>query len=381
MTDRSEWWQHFYSPLLLDRTTSFVGRERELERLDDFFAQGGKVASIVGEAGSGKTSMALRFAETSQQRFPGGSFRLDPGPPTPAFAKLIGRFPVPEEPFSVLIDEADRLDDAFLNDQLRRVIHTFPQARVLIIGRRSFKVSAVGLEVTLGPLSLAETKALLASLDVSKQVASDLFSLLQGHALGSAIAADAIRSGAFSPSELLDALQPFDQPGIRDAAGKPMTEQRAEYHLLVRDLSAVSDSLLKELADNPRLLYELPPRRFEEVVAELLRRQGYEVELTPVSHDGGKDIYAARRDAVGSFLYLVECKRFNADHPVGVGLVRQLHGTVQAERASAGILVTTSYFTRDALRFQNQIEYQMSLQDYIAIQRWLKHTTAGGWDG
>jgi len=36
-----------------------------------------------------------------------------------------------------------------------------------------------------------------------------------------------------------------------------------------------------------------------------LERHGYTVTLTPQTRDGGKDMYAARRDDVGSFLYVV----------------------------------------------------------------------------
>ena len=38
----------------------------------------------------------------------------------------------------------------------------------------------------------------------------------------------------------------------------------------------------------------------------------------------------------------------------------------------AGLLVTTSYFSREALKFQSPIRYQMSLKDYFGIQAWLK---------
>jgi restriction system protein len=110
---------------------------------------------------------------------------------------------------------------------------------------------------------------------------------------------------------------------------------------------------------------------FEEVVADLLSRQGYEVTVTPASRDGGKDIYAAKKDIVGSFLYIVECKKYSPDDRVGVGLIRQLYGVVQAEKATAGIMATTSFFTKGAQEFQSRVAYQISLQDYFGIQKWL----------
>jgi hypothetical protein len=43
-----------------------------------------------------------------------------------------------------------------------------------------------------------------------------------------------------------------------------------------------------------------------------------------------------------------------------------------SERATAGILATTSRFTRDAQEFQAQVPFNISLQDYFGIQEWLR---------
>ncbi|HEY8730571.1 MAG TPA: restriction endonuclease, partial [Candidatus Limnocylindria bacterium] len=85
----------------------------------------------------------------------------------------------------------------------------------------------------------------------------------------------------------------------------------------------------------------------------------------------GKDLYAAKRDDLGSFLYVVEAKRYSPSESVGVRFVRSLYGVVQQERATAGLLITTSYFTQDARRFQETVEHQISLRDYAALVGWL----------
>ena len=113
------------------------------------------------------------------------------------------------------------------------------------------------------------------------------------------------------------------------------------------------------------------PAKFEEFVAEILARQGYEVELTPASDDGGFDVYAAKNDGFGSFLYLVECKRYTQPNKVGVQVIRSLHGVVQKEKATAGIIATTSYFTKRAEEFQQDVRHQMQLADYVRLQEWL----------
>ena len=111
--------------------------------------------------------------------------------------------------------------------------------------------------------------------------------------------------------------------------------------------------------------------RFEELVAELLSRRGYQVTLTPATRDGGKDMYAAKKDDLGSFLYVVECKRYARDRPVGVGVVRLLHEVAQHERANAAIVMTTSFFTKPAHEFARELRSLMSLKDYFQLRDWL----------
>ncbi len=114
------------------------------------------------------------------------------------------------------------------------------------------------------------------------------------------------------------------------------------------------------------------------MVAELLISRGYEVTLTPATRDGGLDIFAAKQVELGSFLYLVElrnsgeCKKYGPDQKVGVGLIRELLGVVAQRRATAGILATTSFFTKDAQEFQREVRWQLSLQDFADIASWLR---------
>lgn len=67
----------------------------------------------------------------------------------------------------------------------------------------------------------------------------------------------------------------------------------------------------------------------------------------------------------------VECKKYAPDHRVGVNLIRELNGVVQAERATAGILATTSFFTRGAKELQERLSNQISLKDYLGLQEWM----------
>lgn len=136
---------------------------------------------------------------------------------------------------------------------------------------------------------------------------------------------------------------------------------------------AALDSLIRRLHDQPFRLHSLSPREFEELVCTLLLRDGFDARLTPPVRDGGRDILAYIDSPVGRHLYLVECKRYASDNPVGVSMVRALYGVVMRERATAGLLVTTSTFTKGAFDFQRDVKHQLSLKDYKGVVQWIRN--------
>lgn len=129
-------------------------------------------------------------------------------------------------------------------------------------------------------------------------------------------------------------------------------------------ITIVNDALLKQAQQNPKIMYSFSSREFEKMVCELLEKQGYTVKLTKQTRDGGKDIIIVEKSFVGEFCIYVECKKYSADNPISVKLVRELYGTVEAEKASAGMLITTSYFTKDAKEFTEKAKHRMTLRDY-----------------
>lgn len=132
------------------------------------------------------------------------------------------------------------------------------------------------------------------------------------------------------------------------------------------------NNLISYFASHPEELRNLDPRKFEELVAELLIRESMDVELTQRSKDGGRDILATATTNVGKHLYLVECKRYARQNKVGVSIVRGLYGVVEAEKATSGILVTTSDFTKGAIVFAKAVENRMDLKNYDKLTEWLR---------
>lgn len=160
-------------------------------------------------------------------------------------------------------------------------------------------------------------------------------------------------------------------PGIVDIYGRPLTSDSNEYGKIKIDLSCINEQVLQYLEIHPDDIHLMTPREFEMFTAGLLERMGYKVTLTPQTRDGGVDIFAAKKENLGSFLYLIQCKKHKPTHPVGIGVIRELYGVLQAEKATFASVVTTSYFSPDAWAFQQQFDHQLSLADYQTLKGWL----------
>ena len=121
-------------------------------------------------------------------------------------------------------------------------------------------------------------------------------------------------------------------------------------------------------------MLQLDPRQFEELVAEIWRTLGYETELTTRTKDGGRDVIAVRK-LEANVRFLIECKRYGPSHKVGVELVRALHGVTTHEKATKGILATTSTFTRGAKSFFDDHMWELEPRDFDGVVDWVKLAT------
>lgn len=138
-------------------------------------------------------------------------------------------------------------------------------------------------------------------------------------------------------------------------------------------LSPINDKVLEYLSQNPRAFYQLEDRDFEFVMAEIYRKLGYKVETTQQTRDGGKDLIIRKPEILGDFIYYVECKKYAAERHIGVGIVRNLVGTVSTDRVNGGILATTSFFTKNACKYvlDNKLDCQIKMHDYNTIRNLL----------
>lgn len=100
-------------------------------------------------------------------------------------------------------------------------------------------------------------------------------------------------------------------------------------------------------------LATMPWEDFEYFVRELFDKmfttEGGEVKVTQASHDGGVDAIAFDDDPIRGGKFVIQAKRYN--NVVPVSAVRDLYGTMIHEGATKGILVTTSFYGKEAYDF------------------------------
>jgi restriction system protein len=347
-----------------------VGRDDELSilraRLLD--RQGGSVC-LIGPPGVGKTALATEFARKFERQFTGGTtfinaqqqklLPLPTGPPAP-----------PDQRRLVIVDEIDLAGNLDLLPVAIRHLRDQRNVSILLTSRYTVRDVSGLYYVPLGPLSRSVAKSLSDRLGIDPDVRDSLIRESEGIPLTLSLLLRYAKEG--NRPDVLQALGLTPVPTILGPDGRSLAPTAEGLSEIEATASGVSDSLIQALAANPQLMYSIDPRKFEELVADLYARAGYEVELTNVSRDGGVDIYAIQRTVFGSFLTVIDCKRYRKDRPVQVGLVRQLLGTVEAHHASVGVLATTSYFTSGAKALQRDRQYRLGLQDYLDLHEMLR---------
>lgn len=95
------------------------------------------------------------------------------------------------------------------------------------------------------------------------------------------------------------------------------------------------------------VLQKMPPEKFERLSQRVLRESGFvEVQVTGRTGDGGIDgVGLLRLQGLITFPVIFQCKRWQ--RAVDPATVREFRGAMHG-RTDKGLIITTSYFTRDA---------------------------------
>jgi HJR/Mrr/RecB family endonuclease len=131
--------------------------------------------------------------------------------------------------------------------------------------------------------------------------------------------------------------------------------------------------VIHEISRNPKNMHDLSPRMFEEFIAELLARLGFDqIQLTGYSGDGGRDIIASKRLHGIPMTFFFECKKYAEGNKIQLDTIRSLLGVVahNNRQSNIGVLVTSSRFTRGSIEMI-AADARLDGKDFDGITEWL----------
>jgi restriction system protein len=133
---------------------------------------------------------------------------------------------------------------------------------------------------------------------------------------------------------------PYDLEAVRPVVD---FETLLTQYKFVEGMDAVAG-----LDSRPDLL-DMTPTEFEHLVRQLFEAMGMQSWVTQASKDDGVDAVAVNEDPVFGGLCIIQAKRYRS--AVGVEPVRALAGVMEDKHATKGIMVTTSWVTKDGHAF------------------------------
>ena len=148
-----------------------------------------------------------------------------------------------------------------------------------------------------------------------------------------------------------------DDRDIKPDKAQTPEEQLANAYKVLRD------SLANDVLEAVR---KASPTFFEELVIDLLVAMGYGGSIEDAgravgkSGDGGID-GIIKEDKLGLDVVYIQAKRWT--NSVGRPVVQAFAGSLEGVRARKGVLITTSYFSQDALEYVGKIEKRIVLID------------------
>jgi restriction endonuclease Mrr len=120
-------------------------------------------------------------------------------------------------------------------------------------------------------------------------------------------------------------------------------------------------------------------REFEELVADLLSKDGYHVELGPGRKDEGVDIMAVKEvEGIGLVMAVWQAKKLALKNKVGIEVIRELADTCNETQASKGVIVTTTFLTGPAIKRVQRDKYKLSKVDRDDLMQWMRRVKQQG---
>jgi restriction system protein len=152
----------------------------------------------------------------------------------------------------------------------------------------------------------------------------------------------------------------------------PTEQLEQAYHSINDDLAA--DLLQKTLEQSPLF--------FEHLVVDLLVKMGYggsfanSAQVTQYVHDDGIDgiIY---EDKLGLDKIYIQAKRYKLDNTVGKPQIQQFSGALDEQKATKGVFITTSSYSKEAKQYVQNLNKKIVLIDGQELARYMIEYNVG----
>lgn len=277
---------------------NFIGREKELEWLDErLFGRGYSFSPILisGLGGVGKTALVKQWFSSRRVSYSPLWLDLSSNIDESAIDNLLleirkisnNRYEKGSR-LTVVIDGTDIWSQK-KHEKVAGIIFNWKIVSSLVfISRKALKFPK-GQHLSLNPLSNSSTGDLLRKLlssDLTDAQVIEAIEASKGYPLALSILSKLIQ-GDNAESILASIKEPLYniQNGI-------LLPQKKIISTAKPIIIGTNNRLIESLKKQPVNLRKITPREFEELLADLLRDMGWEVELTEQTRDGGADILA-----------------------------------------------------------------------------------------
>lgn len=152
----------------------------------------------------------------------------------------------------------------------------------------------------------------------------------------------------------------------------PTEQLEKAFHSIIDDLAA---DLLQKVLDQSAVF-------FEHLVVDLLVKMGYggsfenSAHVTQYVHDDGIDgiIY---EDKLGLDKIYIQAKKYKVDNTIGKPQIQQFSGALDEQKATKGVFITTSSYTKEARTYVEKLNKKIVLINGQELARYMIEYNVG----
>lgn len=179
----------------------------------------------------------------------------------------------------------------------------------------------------------------------------------------------AILAERFRVSGGVDELERLLRGEFYDVARQLIVPEQQIIATVRPQIILANERLMEHLKRQPETVFDLSPRKFEELIADLLVDFGYDVERR-------RRVMAARTFWPAWRRLTEDCCVWTRRSDIALTERSAWNWSEDCSEhsrtgASSGMLVTTSSFSPDAHAFQKRHQYKLALRDYGNVVRWI----------